>query len=63
MFLLNIWRTTEKPSPTRPVTLVESEKQSMQRSGPSYAGAYRSLNLSRDPQGVLVVEFHTDGSR
>jgi enoyl-CoA hydratase/carnithine racemase len=26
-----------------------------------YFSAYRSLNLTRDSQGILVVEFHTDG--
>src|SRR5258705_2125338 len=26
-----------------------------------YLGAYRSLNLTRDTAGVLVVEFHTKG--
>ena len=26
-----------------------------------YLSAYRSLKLSRNPQGVLVVEFHTKG--
>lgn len=26
-----------------------------------YLSAYRSLKLTRDAQGVLVVEFHTDG--
>jgi enoyl-CoA hydratase/carnithine racemase len=28
---------------------------------PAYFVAYRSLKLTRDAQGVLVVEFHTDG--
>jgi hypothetical protein len=26
-----------------------------------YFGAYRHLNLSRDDQGVLVAEFHSNG--
>jgi hypothetical protein len=26
-----------------------------------YFAAYRSLKLTRDPDGVLVVEFHTKG--
>ena len=26
-----------------------------------YFSAYRSLKLTRDAQGILVVEFHTDG--
>ena len=33
----------------------------MQQTSPSYFGAYRSLRLTRDAQGVLVVEFHTKG--
>ena len=28
---------------------------------PDYFSVYRSLKLGRDTQGVLVVEFHTDG--
>jgi hypothetical protein len=28
---------------------------------PDYFSAYRSLKLTRDGQGILVVEFHTDG--
>ena len=27
-----------------------------------YFAAYRNLNLSRDDKGVLVAEFHSDGS-
>jgi hypothetical protein len=26
-----------------------------------YFSAYRSLKLTRDEQGILVVEFHADG--
>jgi enoyl-CoA hydratase/carnithine racemase len=26
-----------------------------------YFSSYRSLKLTRDAQGILVVEFHTDG--
>jgi enoyl-CoA hydratase/carnithine racemase len=33
----------------------------MQQTSPSYFGAYQSLRLTRDAQGVLVVEFHTKG--
>lgn len=33
----------------------------MNRTQPSYFAAYRSLKLSRDARGVLVVEFHTNG--
>src|SRR5438093_837902 len=33
----------------------------MQTSQPAYLTAYRSLNITRDAEGVLVVEFHTDG--
>jgi enoyl-CoA hydratase/carnithine racemase len=33
----------------------------MQTTQTAYFSAYRSLNLNRDAQGVLVVEFHTDG--
>lgn len=29
---------------------------------PSYFAQYKSLKMSRDAQGVLVVEFHTDGA-
>ena len=31
----------------------------MQATQPAYFAAYRSLKLSRDARGVLVVEFHT----
>jgi enoyl-CoA hydratase/carnithine racemase len=34
---------------------------SMKATQPDYFGAYRSLKLTRDSQGVLVVEFHTNG--
>src|ERR1700745_3993889 len=33
----------------------------MQASQPNYSTAYRSLKLTRDMQGVLVVEFHSRG--
>jgi len=33
----------------------------MQTSQPAYLTAYRSLNVTRDAEGVLVVEFHTNG--
>src|ERR1700747_1201260 len=33
----------------------------MQASQPNYSTAYRSLKLTRDAQGVLVVEFHGNG--
>ena len=33
----------------------------MQQTSPSYFAAYQSLRLTRDAQGVLVVEFHTKG--
>src|ERR1700738_3688047 len=33
----------------------------MQATQPAYFAAYRSLKLTRDAQGVLVVEFHTNG--
>ena len=33
----------------------------MKATQPDYFGAYRSLKLTRDAQGVLVVEFHTNG--
>ena len=33
----------------------------MQTPQPAYFAAYRSLKLTRDGQGVLVVEFHTNG--
>ena len=33
----------------------------MKATQPAYFTAYRSLRLSRDAQGVLVVEFHTKG--
>jgi hypothetical protein len=28
-----------------------------------YLTAYRSLNLTRDANGVLLVEFHSNGGR
>ena len=33
----------------------------MQGTQPAYFTAYRSVKLARDAQGVLVVEFHTNG--
>src|SRR6266403_730221 len=33
----------------------------MKATQPDYFTTYRSLKLSRDAQGVLVVEFHTKG--
>jgi enoyl-CoA hydratase/carnithine racemase len=33
----------------------------MKATQPAYFTAYHSLRLSRDAQGVLVVEFHTNG--
>jgi enoyl-CoA hydratase/carnithine racemase len=33
----------------------------MQGTQPAYFAAYRSVNLTRDAQGVVVVEFHSKG--
>jgi len=33
----------------------------MQRLQDDYLAAYRSLKLTRDANGVLVVEFHSNG--
>ena len=33
----------------------------MQTTQPTYFSAYKSLRMSRDGQGVLVAEFHTNG--
>src|SRR6266849_18793 len=33
----------------------------MQATQPAYFAAYRSLKLTRDAQGVLVLQFHTNG--
>lgn len=33
----------------------------MERTSPTYFAAYQSLKLTRDAEGVLVVEFHTNG--
>lgn len=33
----------------------------MQGTQPAYSTAYHSLKLTRDAQGVLVVEFHSNG--
>src|SRR3989454_5383913 len=33
----------------------------MQTTQPAYFTAYSSLKMNRDPQGVLVAEFHTKG--
>ena len=35
----------------------------MQTTQTAYFSAYRSLNLNRDAQGVLVVEFHTENKK
>jgi enoyl-CoA hydratase/carnithine racemase len=33
----------------------------MQRTSPAYFAAYQSLKFTRDAEGVLLVEFHTNG--
>jgi NAD(P)-dependent dehydrogenase (short-subunit alcohol dehydrogenase family) len=33
----------------------------MQGREPAYFTAYRSVKLTRDTQGVLIMEFHSDG--
>jgi enoyl-CoA hydratase/carnithine racemase len=37
------------------------EENLMQRLQDDYFAAYRSLRLTRDAEGVLVAEFHSDG--
>jgi enoyl-CoA hydratase/carnithine racemase len=43
------------------VTLIQFGEFTMQTTQPTYFSLYRSLKLTRDPQGVLAVEFHSNG--
>ena len=43
-------------------TVFATDKRSeMQATQPSYFSAYRSIKMTRDAEGVLVVELHSDG--
>ena len=48
---------TEPRKPAEKSSAVEMQMKQQ----PSYLSAYDSLKLTRDPQGVLVAEFHTRG--
>jgi hypothetical protein len=43
------------------VTLIRFGEFTMQTTQSGYFSQYRSLKLTRDDNGVLVAEFHTDG--
>jgi len=49
----------EKSSLSTPLRLAEAEEDLVV---PAYFRAYRSLRLTRDALGVLVAEFHSNGS-
>ena len=49
----------EKSSLSTPLRLAEAEEDLIV---PAYFTAYRSLRLTRDALGVLVAEFHSNGS-
>ena len=41
--------------------VVDGAHSNLKMNQSDYFSAYRSLKLTRDEQGILVVEFHTDG--
>lgn len=53
--------TTEDPMTAKRLFKELTMEAVMQGKQPAYFTAYRSLNLTRDAQGVLVVEFHSGG--
>src|SRR5215469_5572541 len=55
---------TQQEVPIRRQTIFEKpdqEENAMQTLQANYFTSYRSLNLTRDADGVLVVEFHSNG--
>jgi 1,4-dihydroxy-2-naphthoyl-CoA synthase len=41
----------------------QSRESAMQTHQADYFGAYRTMKMMRDANGVLVVEFHSNGGR
>ena len=54
-------QTTEDPNTAKRLFNELTMEAVMQGKQPAYFTAYRSLRLTRDAQGVLVVEFHSNG--
>jgi enoyl-CoA hydratase/carnithine racemase len=52
--------TSQKHILMNPVRATQKEENPMQLPH-DYLAAYRSLKLTRDASGVLIVEFHTNG--
>jgi hypothetical protein len=55
-FSTHFWRSQGKTEKNR-------EENPMQTLQLDYLTAYRSLKLTRDANGVLLVEFHSNGGR
>lgn len=53
--------TTDDPNTAKHLFNDLTMEAFMQGEQPAYFTAYRSVKLTRDTQGVLVVEFHTNG--
>lgn len=54
-------QTTEDPNTAKRLLNELTMEAAMQGEQPAYFTAYRSLRLTRDAQGMLVVEFHSNG--
>src|ERR1700745_2801618 len=54
-------QTTEGPQSANGVLEELTTNAVMQGKQPAYFTAYRSVKLTRDTQGVLIMEFHSDG--
>jgi len=55
-------QTTEDPKTAKRLFNELTTEAVMQGKQPAYFTAYRSLRLTRDPLGVLVAEFHSNGN-
>src|ERR1700756_2614250 len=54
-------QTTEGPKSANGLLKELTTEAVMQKREPAYFTAYRSVKLTRDTQGVLIMEFHSDG--
>src|ERR1700741_5232583 len=54
-------QTTEGPKSANGLLNELTTEAVMQGREPAYFTAYRSVKLTRDTQGVLIMEFHSDG--
>src|SRR6201993_2904694 len=54
-------QTTEGPKSVNGLLNELTTEAVMQGTEPAYFTAYRSVKLTRDTQGVLIMEFHSDG--